>query len=61
LVRQRFFCPSFFSSILGFLFFVFFGCKTFMNVLINLLLPLKGCVVDNVSSHAGIGGDFYHF
>jgi hypothetical protein len=32
-----------------------------MNVLINLLLPLKGCVVDNVSSHAKIGGDFFHF
>jgi hypothetical protein len=29
--------------------------------MIDLLLPLKGCVVDNVFSHARIGGEFRHF
>jgi len=29
--------------------------------LIDLLLPLRGCAIDGVSSHAGIGGEFYHF
>jgi len=29
--------------------------------LIDFLLPLKGYVVNDVSSHVGIGGEFCHF
>jgi hypothetical protein len=35
--------------------------QKFHESLIDLLLALKGCVVDNIFSHAGIGGEFCHF
>jgi hypothetical protein len=37
----------------------FFGLQKFHENLIDLLLLLRGCAIDDVSSHAGIGGEFY--
>jgi len=59
LIKQRFFFLLFF---LDFRVFVFFPwLQEFHESLIDLLLGLKGCVVDNTFSHAGIGGEFFHF
>jgi hypothetical protein len=38
-----------------------FWLQEFHESLIDLLLPLKGCVVDNIFSHAGIGGESCDF
>jgi hypothetical protein len=35
--------------------------QKFHESLIDLLLLLRGCIIGGVSSHAGIGGEFYHF
>jgi len=35
--------------------------QEFHESLIDLLLGLQGCVVDNTFPHAGIGGEFFHF
>ncbi len=39
----------------------FFGLQKFHENLIGLLLLLRGCAIDDVSSHARIGGEFYLF
>jgi len=35
--------------------------QEFHESLIDLLLGLKGCVVENTFSHARIGGEYFHF
>jgi hypothetical protein len=42
-------------------FWISFGLQKFHESLINLLLLLGGCAIDNVSSHVGIGGEFCLF
>ncbi len=57
--KQVFFFLLFFLDFRVFVYFLWL--QEFHESLINFLLPLTGCFVDNIFSHLGIGGEFCHF